>query len=52
MLAHPQGLIKVQGSPCIGCEPGGMVFALAIPERNALMLYDIRQFDKVRSVLS
>ncbi|WFD27881.1 hypothetical protein MNAN1_002889 [Malassezia nana] len=41
-----QGQLRVQGHPVVAYDPSGMVFAVAINERSAVLLYDLRKFDQ------
>ncbi|KOS13640.1 wd40 repeat-like protein [Malassezia pachydermatis] len=40
-----QGHLRVQGHPVVAYDPTGMVFAVSINERAAVLLYDLRKFD-------
>ncbi|WFD31178.1 hypothetical protein MSPP1_002212 [Malassezia sp. CBS 17886] len=41
-----QGNLRVQGHPVVAYDPSGAVFAVAINERPAVLLYDVRKFDQ------
>jgi len=41
-----QGQLRVQGHPVVAYDPSGLVFAVAINERSAVLLYDLRKFDQ------
>jgi len=41
-----QGHLRVQGHPVVAYDPSGAVFAVALNERNAILLYDIKKFDQ------
>ncbi|PWN53906.1 WD40 repeat-like protein [Violaceomyces palustris] len=41
-----QGHLKVQGHPVVAYDLSGKVFAVALNERAAVLLYDIRKFDQ------
>lgn len=41
------GHMHVQGHPVVAYDPTGKVFAVAINERAAVLLYDIRKFDQM-----
>lgn len=43
-----QGHLRVKGHPVVGYDPSGAVFAVALNERNAVLLYDIKKLDQVR----
>lgn len=40
-----QGQLRVRGHPVVTYDPTGAVFAIALNERNAVLLYDVRKFD-------
>lgn len=40
-----QGHLRVQGHPVVAYDPTGAVFAVALNERNVVLLYDVRKFD-------
>ncbi|WFC99853.1 hypothetical protein MYAM1_002599 [Malassezia yamatoensis] len=40
-----QGHMRVRGHPVVGYDPTGAVFAVALNERNTVLLYDVRKFD-------
>lgn len=41
-----QGHMHIRGHPVVAYDPTGKVFAVAINERSAVLLYDIRKFDQ------
>ncbi|PKI82471.1 Swd2p [Malassezia vespertilionis] len=41
-----QGNLHVQGHPVVAYDPSGAVFAVALNERAAVLLYDLRKFDQ------
>lgn len=41
------GLMNIQGHPVVAYDPTGKVFAVAINERSAVLLYDVRKFDQM-----
>lgn len=40
-----QGHLRVRGHPTVSYDPTGAVFAIALNERNTVLLYDVRKFD-------
>ncbi|SYW75357.1 related to SWD2 - subunit of the COMPASS complex [Ustilago bromivora] len=42
-----QGHMHLKGHPVVAYDPTGKVFAVAINERSAVLLYDIRKFDQM-----
>ena len=42
-----QGHMHVRGHPVVAYDPTAKVFAVAINERSAVLLYDIRKFDQM-----
>lgn len=42
-----QGHMHVHGHPVVAYDPTGKVFAVAINERSAVLLYDVRKFDQL-----
>ncbi|EST05540.1 WD40 repeat [Kalmanozyma brasiliensis GHG001] len=43
----PTGSMNIHGHPVVAYDPTGKVFAVAINERSAVLLYDIRKFDQM-----
>lgn len=41
------GHMHLQGHPVVAYDPTGRVFAVAINERSAVLLYDVRKFDQM-----
>ena len=43
-----QALMRIKGHPIVAYDATGSVFAVAINERPAVLLYDVRRFNSVR----
>jgi FixJ family two-component response regulator len=43
-----QALMRIKGHPVVAYDATGSVFAVAINERPAVLLYDVRRFNSVR----
>lgn len=41
---NPQGHLPIHGHPTVAFDPSGQVFALAISQRNVILLYDSKKF--------
>ena len=37
----------IKGHPVVAYDPAGVIFAVALNERSAILLYDLRLFDQV-----
>lgn len=48
-MCHFQGLMHLQGKPVCSFDPEGLIFAAGI-NSEMVKLYDLRSFDKARSV--
>lgn len=46
-LTPSQGLLNIAGNPCVAYDPSGSVFGVALNLRSTLLLYDLKNFDKM-----
>lgn len=49
VVSETQGLMHLQGKPVCSFDPEGLIFAAGI-NSEMVKLYDLRSFDKVRSM--
>ncbi|KAM0751498.1 WD40 repeat-like protein [Meredithblackwellia eburnea MCA 4105] len=45
--SQAQGLLNVSGQPSVAFDPSGLVFAVMLNLRSTLLLYDIKNYDKL-----
>ena len=46
-MSRKQGSLTIAGGPCVSYDPSGAVFAVTLNLKSSVLMYDMRNFDKV-----